>query len=46
MERVMITPHHASIANPRTAAASVADNMRRVLSGEPIVDQVDRGRGY
>ncbi|WP_341992655.1 glyoxylate/hydroxypyruvate reductase A [Azorhizobium sp. AG788] len=46
MENVLITPHLASVAIPRTAAAQVAQNIHRVRSGEPVLNRVDPGRGY
>ncbi|MEW6257611.1 MAG: glyoxylate/hydroxypyruvate reductase A [Pseudomonadota bacterium] len=46
MENVLVTPHLASMAIPRSAAAQVAANIRRVRAGEPIAHRVDAGRGY
>ncbi len=46
MDNVLITPHLASIAIPRSAAAQVADNIRRVRAGEPVLNRVDPVRGY
>lgn len=45
MPGVLITPHLASVPIPRTAAAQVAENIRRIRRGEPVVG-VDPGRGY
>jgi glyoxylate/hydroxypyruvate reductase A len=42
----MITPHLASIALPRSGARQVADNLRRLASGEALLNQVERTRGY
>jgi glyoxylate/hydroxypyruvate reductase A len=44
--KVLITPHIASYASPRTAAAGVAANIRRARAGQPLLHQVDRARGY
>lgn len=44
--RVMITPHVASVTQPRTAALSVADNIRRHRAGEALIGLVDRTLGY
>lgn len=44
--RVRITPHIASMTQPRTAARVVIDNLRRHARGEPLLGLVDRGRGY
>jgi glyoxylate/hydroxypyruvate reductase len=46
MEQVLITPHLASIAIPRTAARQIADNIRRVRDGRSPVNLVDTSRGY
>lgn len=44
--RVTITPHVASIALPETAAAIMADSVRRIRGGLPVPGQVDLTRGY
>jgi len=41
-----ITPHIATISSPRTAAARVAENIRRARAGQPLLNMVDRSRGY
>ncbi len=46
MENVLITPHLASVAIPQSAAAQIAENIRRVRRGEPVHFQVEPGRGY
>ncbi len=46
MDNVLVTPHLASMAIPRSAAAQVAANIRRVRAGEPIAHRVDAARGY
>lgn len=46
MENVLITPHLASIAVPESAAADVAESIRRVLRGEPPLHPVEPRRGY
>ena len=43
---VRITPHIAGLTNPYTAAEPIAQNMRRLMSGEPLDHVVDRARGY
>lgn len=43
---VTITPHVASITQPRTATSAVIDNVRRHLAGQPMIGLVDRTRGY
>jgi len=44
--RVRITPHIASMTQPRTAARAVIDNLRRLARGERLLGLVDRARGY
>lgn len=44
--RVFVTPHVAAETRPDTAALVVAENIRRLASGEPLLHQVDRGAGY
>ncbi len=46
MENVLITPHLAAVANPRTAAAEIAGNIRRLRAGLPPLHRVDLARGY
>jgi len=46
MEQVLITPHLASVAIPRTAAAQVAENIQRVRAGLAPLNVVDPQRGY
>ncbi|AVS71202.1 glyoxylate/hydroxypyruvate reductase A [Paracidovorax avenae] len=43
---VRLTPHIASMTQPRTAAAAAIANLRRYEAGEPMEGLVDRGRGY
>lgn len=44
--RVTVTPHIASATRPETAAAVIAENVRRGEAGEPLLHVVDRERGY
>jgi phosphoglycerate dehydrogenase-like enzyme len=44
--KVTLTPHIASITNPDTAADGVAENLRRLADGRPLLNLVDRARGY
>ena len=43
---VTVTPHIAAETRPETAAPVVAENLRRAMSGRPILNLVDRDRGY
>ena len=44
--RVTVTPHIAAETVPATAAMVVADNLRRLRDGRPLLHLVDRARGY
>ncbi len=44
--QVLVTPHLASVAIPRSAAEQVVENIRRVRAGKPLLNQVDPKRGY
>lgn len=48
LENVIITPHIAGASDRHTALAVEAfcDNLRRYLAGQPLLDAVDRKRGY
>jgi glyoxylate/hydroxypyruvate reductase A len=44
--QITITPHNASITDPRSVVRQVAENIRRVDAGEPLLHPVDRAAGY
>ncbi|UVK49366.1 glyoxylate/hydroxypyruvate reductase A (plasmid) [Mesorhizobium sp. AR07] len=44
--KVILTPHVASITQPRSAAQAVVENIRRYRAGLDPVGLVDRSRGY
>ncbi|MSO70916.1 MAG: glyoxylate/hydroxypyruvate reductase A [Alphaproteobacteria bacterium] len=44
--RILITPHVASVTDPRSSAELVAENIRRVDAGEAPLYVVDPRRGY
>jgi glyoxylate/hydroxypyruvate reductase len=44
--KVAITPHIASVTQPRSAARSVIENIRRYRSGETLIGLVDPTLGY
>ncbi|MEP9354761.1 glyoxylate/hydroxypyruvate reductase A [Xanthobacter sp. KR7-65] len=46
MDNVLVTPHLASVAIPASAAAQIADNIRRVEEGREVLNRVDPARGY
>jgi len=43
---ITLTPHVASIATPESASASIAENIRRLEAGSPLLHLADRSRGY
>jgi glyoxylate/hydroxypyruvate reductase A len=44
--KVHVTPHIAGLTNPRTSAAQVAENIRRVRAGQAPLNLVDPAKGY
>ena len=43
---VTVTPHVAADTRPATAARVVAENLRRLKAGEPLLHRVNRTEGY
>lgn len=44
--QIIVTPHAASYSQAESAADAVAENLRRLRRGEPLLHVVDRARGY
>ncbi len=44
--RITITPHIASVTNPRSAALQVVENYHRAVQGQRLSNRVDRLQGY
>lgn len=44
--KVRITPHVAGLTVAESAAPQVAENIRRALAGEALLNRVERERGY
>jgi glyoxylate/hydroxypyruvate reductase A len=44
--KILITPHVASVSSPSSVAGQVIDNYNRMLNGEPLRHTVSRKRGY
>lgn len=44
--QITVTPHNAAITDPRSVVAQVAENIRRLDAGEPLLHPVDRNAGY
>ena len=43
---ITVTPHNASVTDPRSVAAQVAENIRRLRAGEALLNPVDPAAGY
>ena len=44
--KIIVTPHVAAATHAPTAAAGVAENLRRLSDGRPLINVVDLARGY
>jgi glyoxylate/hydroxypyruvate reductase A len=44
--KIIITPHTARKSRPRNVAPQVADSIRRLRTGQPLTQVVDRTAGY
>jgi glyoxylate/hydroxypyruvate reductase len=44
--KVTLTPHIASLTNPETAVLPIVENLKRLKSGGPFLNLVDRATGY
>jgi glyoxylate/hydroxypyruvate reductase A len=44
--KVQVTPHVAGATNPRTASPGIIENIKRVKSGQPLINTVDPKTGY
>jgi glyoxylate/hydroxypyruvate reductase A len=44
--RIIVTPHVASLTQPASAAPRIAEGIDRLERGLPLLDVVDRDRGY
>jgi glyoxylate/hydroxypyruvate reductase A len=44
--KIRVTPHNAGITNTETAADQIVENLRRLRTGEPLLNLVDPARGY
>jgi glyoxylate/hydroxypyruvate reductase A len=43
---MIVTPHMASVASSDTIGMQVAQNVRRLVNGEPLLNVIDVARGY
>ena len=44
--KIFITPHIASLPNPGSVAPQIVENYRRTIENRPLLNTVDRQRGY
>ncbi|NEQ46115.1 MAG: glyoxylate/hydroxypyruvate reductase A [Leptolyngbya sp. SIOISBB] len=44
--QIRVTPHCSSITNPVSVAPQIVENYRRSQTGQPLLNQVSRSRGY
>ncbi|MEO0867844.1 MAG: glyoxylate/hydroxypyruvate reductase A [Cyanobacteria bacterium J06642_11] len=44
--KILVTPHIASLTDPGSVAPQIVENYRRMVTGEPLLNQVDRQQGY
>ncbi len=44
--RITVTPHHSGNVRVESKSRLLAENIRRALAGEALLDPVDRARGY
>jgi glyoxylate/hydroxypyruvate reductase A len=44
--KINLTPHIASVTDPRSVADQVSENVRRTLDGLPLLNEVNPERGY
>lgn len=45
-DKIQFTPHIASVTNPNAAAPQIVDNINRLEAGQPLLNVVNRDRGY
>jgi phosphoglycerate dehydrogenase-like enzyme len=48
LDNILITPHTAAVTDRlwERHYQLIVDNMKRFLAGQPLLNQVDKGRGY
>ena len=44
--KIAVTPHISSLTNPKAVCPQIIDNYRRLKTGRPLRNLVERGRGY
>ena len=44
--KIFLTPHISSVSDPESIAPQIVENYKRAQSGRPLMNLVNRGRGY
>jgi glyoxylate/hydroxypyruvate reductase len=44
--RIQLTPHIASVTNPQAASPQIIENYKRLKANKPLLNSVNRKRGY
>lgn len=45
-EKIHMTPHYASVSEPKFVVPQILDNYRRMQAGRPLVNEISRDKGY
>lgn len=45
-KRIQLTPHIASVTNPIAASPQIIENLKRLKSNQPLINLVNRQKGY
>lgn len=45
-EKIHMTPHYASVSDPKFVVPQIVENHRRLQQGEPLLNEVSRDKGY
>ncbi|MCH7401926.1 2-hydroxyacid dehydrogenase [Belliella kenyensis] len=45
-DKIQVTPHIASVTNPKAAVPQIVNNYHNILNQQPLTNQIDRARGY
>ncbi|HET8737530.1 MAG TPA: glyoxylate/hydroxypyruvate reductase A [Pricia sp.] len=45
-KKIHMTPHYASVSDPKFVVPQIVENHRRLRQGEPLLNEVSRAKGY
>ncbi len=45
-EKIHMTPHYASVSDTSSVIPQIIENYKRLRKGEPLLNEVDRNKGY